>query len=81
MINGEEKLLESFIEITERKKIELQLNESDIKKSALIKMLQDQDEKYRKIISNMQIGIVEVDQNYRVIYVNNQFCSMYGDDI
>jgi len=32
------------------------------------------EEKYRSIIENMGLGIIEVDSNQKIIYVNNQFC-------
>ncbi|MGZ4118244.1 MAG: PAS domain S-box protein, partial [Bacteroidia bacterium] len=32
------------------------------------------EEKYRSIIENMGLGIIEVDPNQKIMYVNNQFC-------
>ncbi len=40
--------------------------------------LKRQEEKYRNIIDNMQLGLVEMDLNYRVIYANRSYCQMIG---
>ena len=51
-------------DITERKSIEesLRINE----------------EKYRSILANMKIGLLEVDQEGKITYANNSFCYMSG---
>ncbi|MDD3320410.1 MAG: PAS domain S-box protein [Paludibacter sp.] len=41
-----------------------------------VEMLTYQEEKYRNIISNMSLGLVELDINDQIIFVNNQFCEM-----
>jgi PAS domain S-box-containing protein len=40
--------------------------------------LKQQEEKYRNIIDNMQLGLVEMDLNYRVLYANRSYCQMVG---
>ena len=40
--------------------------------------LKRQEEKYRSIIDNMQLGLVEVDLDYRVQYANQSYCQMIG---
>jgi len=37
-----------------------------------------QEEKYRSIIANMNLGLLEVDLNDKIIYVNQSFCEMSG---
>jgi PAS domain S-box-containing protein len=51
-------------DITERKNIEetLRINEA----------------KYRNIIANMNLGLVEIDNNERITFANNTFCEMCG---
>ncbi|MEI6753766.1 MAG: PAS domain S-box protein [Paludibacter sp.] len=64
----EKKLLEVFsqmlVNVTERKRSE-----------TLLKL---QEEKYRNIISNMNLGIIEVDKNEIINYANQSFCLMSG---
>ena len=64
----EKKLLEVFsqmlVNITERKRSET--------------LLVLQEEKYRNIISNMNLGIIEVDKNENIIYANQSFSSISG---
>ncbi|MGI4864391.1 MAG: PAS domain S-box protein [Janthinobacterium lividum] len=40
--------------------------------------LKQQEEKYRNIIDNMQLGLVEMDLNYRVLYANRSYCQLMG---
>ncbi|TVT43577.1 PAS domain S-box protein [Hymenobacter setariae] len=40
--------------------------------------LKRQEEKYRNIIDNMQLGLVEMDLDYRVLYANRSYCQMIG---
>jgi PAS domain S-box-containing protein len=40
--------------------------------------LKRQEEKYRHIIDNMQLGLVEMDLHYRVLYANHSYCQMVG---
>jgi PAS domain S-box-containing protein len=40
--------------------------------------LKRQEEKYRNIIDNMQLGLVEIDLEYRVLYANRSYCQMMG---
>ncbi|RYY17127.1 MAG: PAS domain-containing sensor histidine kinase, partial [Cytophagaceae bacterium] len=40
--------------------------------------LRRQEEKYRNIIDNMQMGLVEMDLNYQVKYANQSYCQMVG---
>lgn len=37
-----------------------------------------QEEKYRNIIANMNLGLLEVDLNDRIVYANQTFCDMSG---
>lgn len=40
--------------------------------------LRIQEEKYRNIITNMNLGLLEVDLNDTIIYANQSFCDMSG---
>lgn len=40
--------------------------------------LQRQEEKYRRILANMNLGLVEVDNEERIRYVNQSFCALSG---
>jgi PAS domain S-box-containing protein len=51
-------------DITEKKLAEIALKRSE--------------EKYRGIIANMELGIIEVDLEERISYVNQSFCKMSG---
>lgn len=46
----------------------------------VIEVLQRSEEKYRSIIENMRLGLVEVDLHERIQFVNNSFCEMVGYD-
>lgn len=37
-----------------------------------------QEEKYRRIISNMNLGLIEVDNDETIIFCNQSFCNMSG---
>jgi PAS domain S-box-containing protein len=51
----------------------------DITEEKVAKMnLLMQEEKYQSIISNMNIGVVEVDMEYKITYVNDGLCKMSG---
>ncbi len=52
------------VNITERKKIEEEIQLSE--------------EKYRGIIENMNLGMIEIDTNEKIIYANDRFCKMSG---
>ncbi len=54
-------------DITDRKKAEEALKRSE--------------EKYRSIIENMNLGLLEVDTAERIIYANHSFCQMCGYEI
>ncbi len=41
-------------------------------------LLQKSEEKYRGIITNINLGLIEVDSKERIIYVNNSFCLLSG---
>jgi PAS domain S-box-containing protein len=43
--------------------------------------LLNQEEKYRNIITNMKLGILEVDTSDTIIFANNSFCEMSGYDV
>lgn len=40
-----------------------------------------QEEKFRNIISNMNLGLLEVDLNEKVLHANQTFCEMSGYDL
>jgi PAS domain S-box-containing protein len=40
--------------------------------------LKRQEEKYRNIIDNMQLGLVEMDLDHRVLYANRSYCQIIG---
>ncbi len=54
----------TYNDITERKRSEIQLKK--------------QEEKYRSIIANMNLGLIEVDLQENIKYVNQSFCLMSG---
>jgi PAS domain S-box-containing protein len=54
----------TYNDITERKRSEIKLKK--------------QEEKYRSIIANMNLGLIEVDLEERIRYVNQSFCLMSG---
>ncbi len=64
----EQRLLHLFgqmiINIQKRKKVEEQLRM--------------QEEKYRNIIANMNLGLIEVDTNNSILFANHTFCEMSG---
>ena len=41
-------------------------------------LLVRQEEKYRNIITNMNLGIIEVDENENILYANQSFCDISG---
>lgn len=43
--------------------------------------LQRSEEKYRGILENMNLGLLEVDTEDRIIYANQRFCTMSGYEI
>lgn len=42
--------------------------------------LSEKEEKYRSIIANMNLGLVEVDLDEKILFVNQSFCDMSGYD-
>ncbi|OQP50324.1 hypothetical protein A4H97_00305 [Niastella yeongjuensis] len=54
----------TYNDITERKRSEIKLKR--------------QEEKYRSIIANMNLGLIEVDLDQNIRYVNQSFCLMCG---
>ena len=40
--------------------------------------LKKSEEKYRSIIANMDLGLIEIDKNKNIVYTNNSFCQMCG---
>lgn len=42
--------------------------------------LKKSEEKYRGIIANMNLGLMETDKNQSIIYTNHSFCEMSGYD-
>jgi PAS domain S-box-containing protein len=45
------------------------------------KLLKASEEKYRNIIANMNLGLLEVDNNEVIVYANNSFCEMSGYEL
>ncbi len=41
-------------------------------------LLKAQEKKYRNIIDNMNLGLVEVDVNHHILFVNQRFCDLSG---
>ena len=60
------KLIGTHTDITERKQAE--------------ELLQTKEEKYRSIIANMNLGLMEVDTEETILYTNQSFCDMSGYD-
>ncbi|MEO6721380.1 MAG: PAS domain-containing protein, partial [Ferruginibacter sp.] len=58
------KVIGTHTDITERKQAE--------------EILQAKEEKYRSIIANMHLGLLEVDINEKVLFTNQSFCDMSG---
>lgn len=56
------KIIGTHTDITERKNAEV--------------LLQREEQKYRSIIANMNLGLMEVDLDEKVIFVNQSFCDM-----
>lgn len=56
--------LRSYVDITIKKKHE--------------EILRNEKEKYSSIIANMNLGLIEVDLNEKIILVNNSFCDFSG---
>ena len=42
------------------------------------RLLKNQEEKYRNIIANMNLGLVEVDKSDNVVFANQGFCNISG---
>ncbi len=60
------KIIGTHTDITERKLAE--------------QLLQREEQKYRSIIANMNLGLLEVDTEENVIFTNHSFCEMSGYD-
>ncbi|MEO6549816.1 MAG: PAS domain S-box protein [Ferruginibacter sp.] len=60
------KIIGTHTDITERKQAEV--------------LLQREEQKYRSIIANMNLGLLEVDTDEKVIFTNQRFCEMSGYD-
>ena len=61
------KIVGTHTDITERKLAE--------------QLLQINEEKYRSIIANMNLGLLEVDNNETIQYANQSFCNMSGYEV
>jgi len=70
-IDKEKKLLEVFSQML--------VNVRERKRSETVLMLQEK--KYRNIISNMNLGIIESDKDDRIMYANQSFCNASGYNI
>jgi PAS domain S-box-containing protein len=59
------------------------IKQRDAQKQALIQLgdaLRKSEEKYRGVIENMQLGLLEVDLNDIIVYPYDRFCEMTGYD-
>lgn len=66
--NGDVEMVIGYgVNITERKKIEERIVQSE--------------EKYRSIIEKMNLGMIEMDAEDRIIFANQRFCSMSGYEV
>ena len=63
-VDGKGYIIANSRDITERRKSEEQLR--------------IQEEKYRNIIANMNLGLLEVDKDDRIQYANQSFCELSG---
>jgi len=63
-LDGEEALLETFVDISERKRMEEELRESE--------------ERFRSLVESAHTGILVVDDAYRFTYVNDELCQILG---
>ena len=45
------------------------------------KVLQNKEEKYRSIIANMNLGLMEVDLDDNILFANQSFCKMSGYEL
>lgn len=61
------KLIGTHTDITERKEAEARL--------------QVKEEKYRNILANMNLGILEVDLDQKIMYANQSFCDISGFEL
>ncbi len=43
--------------------------------------LRRSEEKYRGIIENMNLGMIEIDREERIVFANQRFCTMSGYDV
>lgn len=43
-----------------------------------LEWLKGQEERYRGIIANLNLGLIEVDLNEKILFCNNSFCQMSG---
>jgi two-component system cell cycle sensor histidine kinase/response regulator CckA len=55
-----------------------ELEKEAIERRRAEEALQDSEERYRSIVENSHAGIHIVDDAYRLIYVNNEFCRILG---
>ncbi|MGZ3813811.1 MAG: PAS domain S-box protein [Mucilaginibacter sp.] len=62
--NGTKVFTGFMMDITERKNVE--------------QALRANEEKYRSIIENMNLGLLEVDNHEKITYANQRFCTMCG---
>jgi PAS domain S-box-containing protein len=59
-----------------QKLLELRAKIEDMKKAE--RLLTIREEKYRRIIANMHLGLLEVDKDEKILFANDSFCDMSG---
>ncbi|MGR3857868.1 PAS domain-containing protein [Chryseobacterium indologenes] len=75
------KIIDSDIEIKKSedlKELSLYLSEQLRKRKRAEDYIKQQEEKYRNIIANMNLGLIEVDNHEIIRYANQSFCDVSG---
>lgn len=78
------KIIDSDIEIKKSedlKELLLYLSEQLRKRKRAEDYIKQQEEKYRNIIANMNLGLIEVDNDEIIQYANQSFCNVSGFEL
>lgn len=78
------KIIDSDIEIKKSedlKELSLYLSEQLRKRKRAEDYIKQQEEKYRNIIANMNLGLIEVDNDEIIRYANQSFCNVSGFEL